>query len=441
MRALDVLVRAPSAAATSERSGYSFSQFVEWFTFQAKQYGIPGSPGPLPGTGFESYVDKIHRVNPVVSAAAVSRALLLSQVRPIWRNNAISETPGRTFGARDLALLETPGAQTRAAFYFLAELHASYSGTAFAVRRNGRAYLLRPDWVTVLLGTNSEPEGDMLLPPSDAEVTGIVYQPEHNGKKGRIEAFVPGEFAVWTPEPDPVYWWRGVSWVTSLVRELTIDDQVTDHQTKFFEHAATPNLVFVMDPAKTAEQVRQYADVVNARHSGAMNSFKNMFLGGGTDVKVVGSGLDKLALQDIAGGFESRVSARSLVPAVILNIREGQSGSALNSGNYAQTRRQWADKWFTPAADSLMEAFGALLPAKDDADLSWNRRLVTFLQEDEKDAADIAATKAGTIRQLVDAGFDPESVIDAVDNDDFTLLTHTGVYSVQLQPPGTGEGQ
>lgn len=437
MRLLDnLLPQAETRSAWPQTHG--FQQFVDWFTFQSKQYGITGSAPHMPGDSFVQYIDSIHRRNPVISSAAVSRALLMSQLRFVWRNNAVSNTPGRTFGDRSLSVLEKPGALKRSALLSSIEMHGSYAGTAYPVLKNGRLHLLRPDWVTVVMGSDSDPETDLNLPPSDARIIAIVYQPEHDGRKGRPEAFLPGEFTTWSPEPDPVYWWRGVSWVSSLAREFAIDGQVTDHKSKFFEHAATPNLVFMMDATKTAEQVKEYADVVNERHAGAMNSHKNMFLGGGTDVKVVGSTLENLALQDVAGGFETRVASRSMVPAVVLGIREGLGGSALNSGNYGQTRRQWADKWYTPSADSLCEALEDLLPAKPDAELSWDRSRVMFLQEDEKDAAEIASTKAQTIRTLVDGGYRPDSVIDAVEHDDFSRLVHTGQYSVQLQPPGTG---
>ena len=57
------------------------------------------------------------------------------------------------------------------------------------------------------------------------------------------------------------------------------------------------------------------------------------------------------------GGFETRVAARSRVPAAVLGIREGMQGSALNAGNYGATRRMWADGWFSPTVDGLCEAF------------------------------------------------------------------------------------
>jgi hypothetical protein len=62
---------------------------------------------------------------------------------------------------------------------------------------------------------------------------------------------------------------------------------------------------------------------------------------------------------------------------------------------------------------------------------------VSFLQEDVLDSAEIKQKDALTMRTLVDGGFDPQSVIDAVTAGDLTLLRHTGSVSVQLQPPGS----
>jgi hypothetical protein len=53
-----------------------------------------------------------------------------------------------------------------------------------------------------------------------------------------------------------------------------------------------------------------------------------------------------------------------------------------------------------------------------------------------KDAADIQAVNAGSIRQLLDAGFEADSVISAITSGDLSQLKHTGLFSVQLQPAG-----
>ena len=78
-----------------------------------------------------------------------------------------------------------------------------------------------------------------------------------------------------------------------------------------------------------------------------------------------------------------------------------------------------------------------LVPPPDGGSRLWyDDRDVSFLQEDVLDAADIRSRDAQTMRTLVDGGFDPQSVIDAVTTGDMTRLTHTGTLSVQLQPPG-----
>jgi hypothetical protein len=70
--------------------------------------------------------------------------------------------------------------------------------------------------------------------------------------------------------------------------------------------------------------------------------------------------------------------------------------------------------------------------------LWYDERDVAFLQEDVLDAADIRGRDASTMRTLVDGGFDPDSVIQAVTSNDMSLLVHTGTLSVQLQPPSDG---
>ena len=56
-----------------------------------------------------------------------------------------------------------------------------------------------------------------------------------------------------------------------------------------------------------------------------------------------------------------------------------------------------------------------------------------------KDAADIASTQAMAVRNLVDAGFQPDAAVLAVYTGNFAALSgqHSGLYSVQLQAPGT----
>lgn len=424
--------------ASEARSTFPAMSLQDYFTmlFQQQQYVGQAGASPLnPGDDFVAFVRNIHERNGVVSAAAVARALLVSQVRFVWRNNRSSATPGRVFGDRSLEVLERPGQVTRPELLYGAEMDVTYAGNAFIVREGSELVRLRPDKVTIALTSAMEPGADGAL-PADARVAGIIYKPSPSAD---AVVYEPGEYAHWRPEIHPLHWWRGASWVTSLIDEVSIDHQATRHTESYFERAATPNLVYVMPETLTATQVEEYADAMDARHSGAANAYKSMYLGGGADVKVVGSDLSSIGLRDMQGSVETRIASRSRVPAVVLGIREGMQGSALNSGNYSQTRRLWADGWFAPHVQNLCAAIEAIVPPAADAELWYDSSEVLFLQEDQKDAAEIAHTNAQAIRAYTEAGYEPDSVVEAVATGDVTKLRHTGVFSVQLQPPTSGE--
>lgn len=74
---------------------------------------------------------------------------------------------------------------------------------------------------------------------------------------------------------------------------------------------------------------------------------------------------------------------------------------------------------------------------KNGARLWYDDQHISFLQEDQRDEAEIFAADANTIRTLTDGGYEPESVKQAVRARNFSLLKHTGLMSVQMQPPGT----
>jgi hypothetical protein len=212
----------------------------------------------------------------------------------------------------------------------------------------------------------------------------------------------------------------------------------TEHIERFFQNAATPNAIIRPDRSLTADQIRDFQELFEASYGGVSNAYKTWFIGGGSDVTVIGSKLGELALKEVQGGFETRVAVRSRVPATVLGIREGMQGSSLNAGNYAATRRLWADGWFAPTVGDLCSTLERIVPppAGGPAELWFDAAEVLFLQEDQKDAAEITSSHSVAIRQLTEAGYEPESVVAAVTTADLTKLRHTGVFSVQLQAPG-----
>jgi hypothetical protein len=80
-------------------------------------------------------------------------------------------------------------------------------------------------------------------------------------------------------------------------------------------------------------------------------------------------------------------------------------------------------------------ALQSVVPVPDGSRLWYDDRDIPFLREDVMDQAEIMNRRMLTIESGVRAGFEPMTVLDAVASDDVLRMRHTGLFSVQLQPP------
>src|SRR5690606_20778875 len=171
------------------------------------------------------------------------------------------------------------------------------------------------------------------------------------------------------------------------------------------------------------EKYLEWREALESSSSGVSNAFRTLYLYSGSDAIPVGQGLGEVQFPKIQGAGETRIAINSRVPAVILQIAEGLSGSSLNQGNYGMARRQMADGLLRPNWRSFFSALGQLVrPSQDDSELWFDESAVSFLREDEKDAAEIMSRKASAARQFIEAGFEPDSVVAAVAANDERLL-------------------
>jgi hypothetical protein len=271
----------------------------------------------------------------------------------------------------------------------------------------------------------------------DGVVVGYLYHPGGIGRNKPV-ALLAEDVAHFAPIPDPLASYRGMSWLTPVVREVMGDKQATVHKNKFYQQGATPNMVIKggwTDP----DVLRKWTALFREQHEGEANAYKSLILGAGMDATVVGTDFQQLDFKAVQGASETRIAAASGVGAVIAQLSEGLAGSSLNAGNYAAARRRVADGLFRPLWRSFCGSYEQIVSVPRRAELWYDERDISFLQEDLKDAADIQSTRAMTVETLIRSGYEAKSVVAAVENDDLSLLTHTGLFSVQLQPPGTTE--
>ena len=387
------------------------------------------------GGDYLSLVYGIMRANPIAFGAMVLRAQVFSQARFIFRRLQDGE-PQAPFGSRALEPLERPEPLIdTSGLLKRAEYDASLAGNWFGVRRPQRIKRLRPDWCWLVLGSRNYDEG--FDPRSaDAEVIGLMYQPGGRYSDQPPQAFAVGEFAHYAPIPDPLVGYRGMSWLTPIIREVESDQQMTTHKLMFLQNGATPSTVVKIPPTVDKQKAAEFIELFEQEHTGALNAYRTLYLGNGWDVTVVGKDLQQVDFRAIQGASETRISVAARTPAVLLGISEGLQGSALNAGNYNVAKRNFGDTTMRDAWGTMASALESIVKPPVGAELWYNERLIPFLQQDATDSAEILAKQASTMRTLWDGGADTTSVIEAVTSGDLRRVKHTGNLSVQLQEPG-----
>jgi hypothetical protein len=409
------------------------------FGFQGSQYptGVqtttPGSKTEPIGDNFSGYVSNGLRGNGIVFSLEQVRVQVFAQARFQFRRLKDGR-PGELFGTPALRPLEGPYGGPHGSLLARMILDADMAGNFYGVLVEGAVVRLRPDWVDVILSPLSTRVGNV-----GYERAGYIYWPDGNRSSRSAVPLLASNVVHFAPMPDPLALFRGMSWMTPVAREIMADGAYSRHKLSFIDNAATPNLAIALDKAIPPAELERFVEMMEASHAGPLNAGKTLYLGGGADVTVVGADMHGLDFKAVQGAGETRLAAASGVGAVIAQFSEGMQGSSLNAGNYAASRRRFADVTMRHLWQEAAAALSNVIDVPKGSHLWYDDRDISFLQEDAKDAAEIDQIRAATIRNLVDGGFEPETVVKTVWPD--ARLTHSGMLSVQLIPPGAAEAE
>jgi phage portal protein BeeE len=396
---------------------------------------------PIPNS-LEGYARGAYESNGIVFACMAVRMAVFSTVRFQWQSINRGR-PSELFGNPQLTPLEQPwqGGTTQDLLTRMIQ-DADLAGNSYWTRQGGELVRLRPDWTQIVMTPRMvRQEGGVPDRQAGWRKVGYVYW------EGGVGASDPGVFladevAHFAPSPDPLATYRGMSWLTPVLREIQGDGHMERHRNAFFENAATPNLSVSLAKEVRPEAFKRFIAEMDLNHKGVENAYKTLYLGGGADVQVIGADFQQMDFTKVQGHAETRIAASANVPPVIVGLSEGLQAATYS--NYGQARRRFADGTMHPLWQNAAGSLAPLLPApatNGSVRLWYDARDVPFLREDRKDAAAISQQQASTIRTLIEAGYEPDSVVRAVTSEDYGLLLgeHTGLASVQLQPPATGE--
>lgn len=420
---------------------FSLQDWVELFTFNNQQYAVPqtfyswrkGEEGP--SWVYPMLASSAMGASGVVFACIAARVHVFSQIRYQFQQLR-GGRPGDLFGNPSLAPLEEPWAGgTTGNLNSRMLVYADLGGNAYVTpNRRGELRLLRPDWVTILASTDENEGADAV----DARVEGYIYKPGGSQSQSDPVFLLADRVAHFAPYPDPQANWRGVSWLNSVVRNVASHKAATTYKEKFFDNGATPNAIVKVDPNSSYEFFKAFREDFQREYQGVHNAHKTWFLGGGADATVVGNSFDEMNFEAIQGADEVQICAAAGVPLSLVGLGgTATAGSSLNSGNYESAKDQFGDTTIQHLAQEAAGSLATLVPPPTSSRLWFTTRDAPFFRKDEKAQAEIRFKDSQAMRNLLDAGYTAESITAALVNDDWSLLEHSGLFSVQLQPAGS----
>lgn len=423
----DGLVRLAGGAAIEERSfppAWLASQISDALRFDGHTY-LAGSQtwGPNEGPVMSGARDAILS-NGTVYGIMRRRIDLYAQGEFVWRRFGRGmPTMSDIFTTDALAPLQPARPLLEAN-----EIDVAVTGASFRVR-DGMANL-PAEWVTIVLGSDRNPDDPALS--WDARPAGVIYRPPGMDP----EVFLWPEIVAYIPERDPSARYRGMSWMRPVMEDVAADNGARRYLTQYWRNNATPNMAVVFPPDIQKETIEAYRDLFTQKHQGVERAFRTAFLGGGADLKMIGSNLKDLDSEAIRTQVHKDIAASAGVPIVAAGIEQG------TYANSKESNRQLADGKIRYLWKATAEAYASVVTAPPGARLYIDTSEIAALQADQIDDAQVMAQQAQTMRTLVDGGFKPDSVISAVTTGDMAKLVHTGKTSVQLieggqAPPAT----
>jgi phage portal protein BeeE len=440
--ALRNLLLQPDTEPERQINPYSWNQFLadynSAFTYNGARYGTMAGDNETIDDSFEGLIAGAVKSNGVVFGCMLARQMVFSDARFVFREmrngtpgDLVGNPDGRNPASNGLRLLQRPwsGGTTGDLLSRMIQ-DADVAGNAFIARRNGQLARLRPDWVTIV----AETPGDASLWHPDAQILGYIYNPGGAATDDQPIAFPREEVAHFAPIPDPQQRFRGMSWLEPILVEILSDKSMTRHKQAFFDQGATVNMVLKYNPEMTRELFDFAKNSFDQQHSGVGNAYKTLHLLGAEPFPV-GSTMEQMDFKTVQGHGETRIAAAAGVPPIIVGLSEGLEAATYS--NYGQARRAFADRTIRPLWRNACASLAQIIPSPANSELWYDDSDVAFIREDQKDAADIQQVQSQASKALIEAGWEPSSVVDYITSGDMKRLKHTGLFSTLLQPPGT----
>lgn len=353
--------------------------------------------------------------NGVVFAVMAVRMALFAEAR--FQFQALDD--GHLFGDTSLQLLEHPWPNADSGELLSRGQQDGSMGNAYfrkALPGDGRSQgprivQMRPEHIVIVSWQREDDLGRTWLEPAG-------YMEMMPG--GRDPQFyTTDEVAHFSPVPDPSARWRGMSWLTPILREAEADFALTRYKQFHLDNGAMPGLVIRYSMKLSDKTINTLRKRVRARYGGPENAGNVLVLDEGADMHVAGSSLEQLQADAITKAGERRIAAAG-GPGMLTIC-------GFEQGPYQEAIRQLADLWARPQWRMFCASLEHLIPGpaanpEVPVRLWYDVGGIAALREGELQRAQSFLVKAQGLSSTIMAGMTRPSAILAAQSGDLSLL-------------------
>jgi phage portal protein BeeE len=389
-------------------------------------YGDPGKEKALQnlvGAARDAY-----QSNGAVFAVILVRLALFSEARFVFQ----SLVDKHLYGSQDLTILEAPWPNcTTGELLARMEQDLSLAGNAYLWKAEAdRLVRIPPDEVTIISEERQGPTGRY------REVVGYEWDPTpvqnvapgQSDRSDDAQSFTVGEVAHWSPYPDPRANWRGMSWLTPVLRDVAGDTAMTGYKIAYLENAAAPNLLIRYSQKLRPDTVDAIAERMHAKYGGS-NSFRTFVLDQGADATVLNNSLEQMGFAETQEAGVLRICMASGVDPILLGL-----GGTRAAVTYEQAMRRLGDVTMRPLWRSACAALQKLVPNVPPAGvrLWFDTSDIAALRQSETERGQTSQVQAAALLTVVQAGYTRDSAVAFLASGDVGQL----VPEPQAPPPG-----
>jgi Phage portal protein len=380
-------------------------------------YGQPDRETLPPELG--AFAAQANSTSSIVFAAELARMSLFSQAtfqlqakddKHLWGRNSV------------LSKLEEPWPDgTTGDLLSRMEQDAGLMGNAYIWEPPGedRLVRLRPDWTTIVSELVDVPGGGVYR-----RKLGYYWEPPKSVLDMGKGFFIPAvECVHWAPIPDLAADFRGMSWLTPAVREITGDGGLTSYKIKYLQNAATPNLLIKYAQKLAPATVDAVRERVTARYGGVDNAFRTLVLDQGADATIVGQGLGQMDFSAVSAVGVERILADAMVPGVLVGLEPLRGAGR----GYQESMQKFAHLYGYWQWESVCGALSQIVDVPPGNRLWFDPSDIPALQDGILERGQAQLVNAQALLALVQAGYTHESAVASLVAADPNLLQAGGL--------------